>query len=423
MSDLAAGADDAEESLRPLTALLLGGVGLVAFVLMLLAASFGPTDEGRKEGGPTAVSRSATGFAGLVELAEATGRHVAVVRSAEQLATEDLVVLTPPHGAVSLDEALSRRAARPTLLVLPKWDTVADRKHPGWERRSGLLPRFDPGGVLAPATRLFIRRERGAGRVLVPTGDLPPSIRFATPRPLQVITGFDHDRGAHLSPFVRPGSTGEDALTPLVTDGGNGVVLARLGDGPFFILSDPDLLSNLGTGDARNAAAALALLDWMNSTGADGIKFDVTLDGLGGARSLVRLALVPPFLPLTLTLALAALLAVARGLGRFGPPARRPRAIAFGKRALLDNTAALFRMTGREGRLGSRYVQAQRERAQIDFAVPARLRDAELDAYLDGLGPGARFTALAERLTRASGRDELVAAARALHHWHEEVKA
>jgi hypothetical protein len=262
--------------------------------------------------------------------------------------------------------------------------------------------RFEPEGVLAPGWKLKVARHRSGGRALVTTADLPAPVRFTAPRPLQTITGAN--------------------LTPLVTDGAGGTVVARLGDGPLYVLADPDLLSNRGLADAGNAASALAMLDWMNSNEAQGIDFDVTLNGFGHSRSPLKLAFEAPFLPMTIAIVVAMLLAGAQALVRFGPVRVRGRAIAFGKAALIDNAAALVRKAGREARLGGRYAEVVRERAVVAFAVPGQLRDGALDAYLDNLGGSERFTDLAEAARAADNTHALVAAARALHDWKREKR-
>jgi hypothetical protein len=202
-------------------------------------------------------------------------------------------------------------------------------------------------------------------------------------------------------------------------------VLARYGEGPLYILADPDLLSNAGMKDPRQAAAALAMLDWMNSTGATTIGFDVTMNGLGHSQSPLRLAFTPPFLAMTLALAAVLVLVGWHALGRFGPIRPRARAIALGKAVLVENSAKLIRRAGRETSLGGRYAQVIRERAVATFGVPARLKDAALDAYLDKLGAwrGRRFSELARTAETTQDRDALVAAAQALHQWQKEKKA
>ena len=96
---------------------------------------------------------------------------------------------------------------------------------------------------------------------------------------------------------------------------------------------------------------------------------------------------------------------------------RRGRAIAFGKTALVDNSAALIRTARRQTRLGGRYADVVRDRAVIAFGVPAKLRDKNIDDYLDKLRGRARFSDLAAAADQASDRASLVAAAQALWHY------
>ena len=194
-------------------------------------------------------------------------------------------------------------------------------------------------------------------------------------------------------------------------------MLGQIGEHPFYVLADPDLLSNIGMRDPVQARAALDLLDFLNATGAKSIAFDVTLNGLGHAPSPLKLAFDPPFLAMTLALAIAALLAGIQATARFGATRRRERAIAFGKAALIDNAAALVRKAGRQGVLGPRYLELVRDRAGTVFGVPPRLRDQAYDVYLDRLGGRARFSELAEQARIATDPRAMLHAAQALHHW------
>lgn len=189
----------------------------------------------------------------------------------------------------------------------------------------------------------------------------------------------------------------------------------------MYILADPDLLDNAGMKRPENAAAALALLDWMNSTGAKSINFDVVLNGLAREKSVLRLAFDPPILAMTLTLAVMVLLLGIRAAGRFGAPQPRARAIAFGKTALVDNGAMLVRKAGKAARLGGRYAAVIRDQAVQTFGVSARLSPVEVDSYLDGLGGAVPFTRLAEMAERAGNDSEMLVAAQALFAWKREV--
>ncbi|MEG3178060.1 hypothetical protein U1872_17595 [Sphingomonas sp. RB3P16] len=376
---------------------ILVAVGILAFLGMLVLGAYAPDLRSGRNGGAHALSNAATGYSGLVRLAEATGRNPQIVRDVRRLDSEDLVVLTPEAGTTDMTKMIAQRRVKPTLVILPKWITSADPVRAGWARFVAFRPPSDPEAVLAPAMKLKVTRYRSAGLPLDALSWMPNTIRFAAPRPVQTITGLD--------------------LRPILTDGEGHVVLGQVGAGPFYVLADPDLLSNIGMRDARQARAALDLLDWLNSTGGKTILFDVTLNGFGRAPSPLKLMFDPPFLALTLTLAVAAVLAGIQATARFGAPRRRERAIAFGKAALIDNAAALVRKARRQGRLGGRYADLIRERAGGVFGVPARLRDGAADAYLDGLTGRARFTELAERAKAARDPRAMLAAAQALHHW------
>lgn len=401
MSDVAIGRGSVEGAFRPLTVALMIGIGTLAFLAMLVLGAFAPDLRSGRNGGAHALSNAATGYSGIVRLAAATGHDPYIVRHGTDFRGENLLVLTPEEATADLDTPLSVRGSQPTLIVLPKWATSRDDGHAGWVRVQALLPPQLPQGVLAPQWRLDVRRYRSRGRPLLTSPDLPATIRFAAPRPLQ---------------SIRPGKD----IVPLVVDRDGGIVVAQLGGGPLYLLADPDLLSNAGMRDRTQAAAALALLDWMSATGETRIGFDVTLNGLGHSPSPLKLAFEPPFLAMTLALAAAALMAGLHARGRFGPPLPAERAIAFGKAALVDNAALLMRKAGRERVLGPRYAALIRQRAVAAFGVPARLRDAALDAYLDRMGGRVPFTTLAAEADAARDTDGMLAAARALHAWQKE---
>jgi hypothetical protein len=383
--------------------LLITAIGVLAFIAMLVLGAYAPDLRSGRNGGSHALSNAATGFSGLVQLADATGRHPTIVRAVSDLKNEDLAVITPDDGGADLSNILVTRGPRATLLVLPKWSTVADKGHAGWVRVMGLGFSSDPEGVLAPDTKLKIARSKGHGERLVNVGPgAAADAHFLAPAVVQTMSGKD--------------------LQPMITTPKGGIVLGRVGTRNLYVLSEPDLINNHGMGDERQAKAALALLDYLNSTGADGVLFDVTANGLGRSRSPLKLAFDPPFLAVTLTIFAAMLLAGWQALVRFGPVRRRERAIAFGKAALVDNSAALIRKAGREAHLGSRYVEVIRERAARLFRLPTTLDTETLSSRLEALNPSRSFAATAEAASNARTRDELLDAAQSLNHWLEEVQ-
>ncbi len=415
MSDLSINPRVAQRSdvFRIRTVALMLAIGIVGFIGTLVMGAFAPDLRSGHNGGTHALSNAAVGFSGIVQLAEATGRNPHIVRSEHQFDSEDLLVVTPDQGFDDVTSMLAARRVKPTLFVLPKWATVGDPDHTGWVRIADLTVAVDPASLFSPETEFKIRRVRSGGAPLTAGAGFDSSIHFSAPRVLQEITGQVPHKGNKPKPLV-----------PLITDGKGGIVLARYGDGPLYVLADPDLMSNTGIRDPRQAAAALAMLDWMNSTGAQSIDFDVTLNGFGHSQSPLKLAFTPPFLAMTLALGAVLFLVGWHAFGRFGPIRPRDRAIAFGKAALVENSAKLIRRAGRETSLGGRYAQVIRERAVATFGVPARLKDAALDAYLDKLGAwrGHRFSELARTAETTQDQDALVAAAQALHQWQKEKK-
>jgi hypothetical protein len=398
-------ARDAEGAFSAKTMLLIAFGGIICFAAMIVLAAFAPDLSSGRNGGSHALSTGATGFNGIVRLAEATGRKPRIGRSDFLLADmKGLAVLTPQTGSVDMGKPLEQRGDKPTLVVLPKWNTVDDPAHPGWVKIAGLKYPGDPEATLAPQWPVRIARLPGsAGRPLrfLPA-DAPRDLAIPAPRLLQTIKG--------------------PKLTPLLTDADGRIVLARLADTHTYLLSDPDLLANDGLADLRRADGALRMLDYLGGGARLPILFDVTLNGLGVEPSPLKLAFVPPFLAATLSLAAALLLIALRAATRFGRPEPPERALAFGKRALVDNSAALVGKARREGALGGRYAEMVRERAAALFAAPPRLAGAALDAYLDRIGRGRHFSELAAAAGDARRPADMLAAAQALNDWQRENK-
>ena len=385
------------------TMLVVTAVGVLAFIAMLILGAYAPDLRSGHNGGSHALSNAATGFSGLVRLADATGRNPLIVRSKDQLKSEDLTIITPDHGWSDLSDILERRGPRATLLVMPKWDTAADPQNPGWVRVLRLLPASEPSRILYPQTPLGITREKTAGEPLKTVAEAAPAdLSFVAPHVLQTLSGKD--------------------VLPLITNARGAIVLGQLKGGQLYILADPDLLNNHGMGDQHQARAALALLDFLNSTGAKSVQFDVTTNGLGRSQSPLKLAFDAPFLGVTLTIFTAMLLAAWQALVRFGPVRRSRRAIAFGKAALVDNSAALIRKAGREAHLGNRYAEVVRERAIGLFRLGPAVGPETLSSRLEALNPHRSFAAAAELAAHANSRDELLGAAKSLNEWLKEVQ-
>jgi hypothetical protein len=399
MSDVAirSSSDGGAFSVR--TVIILVVVGVATFAAATLLTVYAPSSNPTGGTKAHALSNAAVGYSGIVRLATATGHTTRVIRDETLFGSEALLVVTPPTAATPLGDLIARRRGLPTLIVLPKWRAFTDPLHPAWVVSAGLLPASEPEGVLAPNNKLKVTRTPSGARPLSPAGFMDYQLQAEAPRPLQSISG--------------------DQLTPLLTDQDNRVVLAQLAGGPFYVLSDPDLLNNIGMRKESQAQAALQMLDTLDEN-HKGFDFDVTSVGLGRQPSPLKLAFDPPFLAMTLTVLAAMLLAAWQAFARFGPAVTRLRAIAFGKRALVDNSAMLIRKAGRQVRMGALYAQVIRDRAVTAFGVPAKLRDGAIDDYLDKLTGRQKFSDLVQAVSEAEDNHSLVSAARALHEWQKE---
>ena len=201
-----------------------------------------------------------------------------------------------------------------------------------------------------------------------------------------------------------------------------GAVLAKLNNYPIYVLADPDLMNTHGLHDLPTAAFALALIQNLRE-GNGPVVFDVTLNGLRREPSLLRAIFAPPFLGATLCAILAALLMAFHALVRFGTPPAPPPVYARGKQALAANAADMIRLLHREPHMATRYVLTtrnlvlrafglRRQSALEDGDDPFRARENETPLSYGELLDEAR---------RVENRSDLVALARRLSQWREDM--
>ena len=379
--------------------------GILAFgAFMVLAAYAGNLRSGR-DGRAHALSVAATGYKGLVDLVGYSGGKASLIRSEAELDTEDLVVVAldeqaEPHAVPAI---LAMRMAKPTLLILPKWETQPDSARASWVRALGLRDESAVASQIGGISDVAVVQGKGAAAAHAYGTHLLEGLNVAVPRPFQSVSGA--------------------GVRPLLSAPGGGALIAQLGKQPHYLVADPDLMNNHGLKNPRTARAALSILSELNSTGAETVAFDLTLNGFAAKQNALKLAFEPPFLALTLALVVAALLAGLHGAFQFGPEAREERAIAFGKAALVENVAGLIRLARREHRLGGAYAEAVGEQAARASGAPPALRGDELAAYLDRLTDPERprYSDLAAQARAASNPAEIVSAARALFLWNKEL--
>lgn len=370
---------------------------LLAAAGFFLLSTYAP-DFRQPGGGATPLSKGGSGYAGLVELLTlANGQAPPMVRSEEELDSPLvssfllIVTIAPDSDPAELERISKLRADMDTLFVLPKWQTLPLQAHEGWEMKIERLPE----AVVNDRLGRIAKAKLGVGKSTVEKLDIGGHL-VAAPEDMQWVAD-EH---------------------PLIAAGNGKAVLTELDDKPFYILTDPDLINNAALKDPDKAKAALDLIA-MLEPGKGAVMFDLTLHGAGRKYDLAKLLVEPPFLALTLSILAASALAFLHGLGRFGPPRTEGRAIAFGKRALVDTTAMLLKRAGRLQELGDRYGVLMRQRAGALLGAPHGLQGEALDHWLDSRDKDevSGFTTRLQAADNAKTLAEMHEAAERLHDW------
>ncbi|WP_199556062.1 hypothetical protein [Sandaracinobacteroides hominis] len=377
----------------------------LAFAAFLILFAYAPQWRGSGDGQAHALSRGGTGFAGIVELLRLESDRAVIVRDADAIASEELMVVTlePMQNADVLKSVVEARKVLPTLYILPKWVTSPHPAVPGWVVRHDV---FDTGylsRLIEPVAdvRLAQRSEQAGARQLIGS-EVLAGLHMPAPERLQSL------KGAELEPLL---ATPEGL-----------VVLAVKRDTQTYILADPDLLNNQSLRTLAGARNAVALLEALRNDAEAPILFDVTVNGFGGKRSLLTLLFEPPFVALTLLLTVAALLAAWAALIRFGPARTPPHAIALGSTALVENMAGLLTMARREHLAGAGYAELLGAQAAQETGAPAGLAGEALDGWLDRRSPADKlWSARSAELRAATDKTGLLSAAQSLFQWKKEL--
>jgi hypothetical protein len=391
------------------TVLALVLVSLVAVAAFAVLAAYAPELRGASDPRAHALSSSAIGYRGAVVMLKAEKTPVVVSRRPPRgRPNPALTVLTPDIGTSAID--LKPFLTDPTLLiVLPKWLTRAQPLHPGYVDK--VMP-FQSGAAatvflkaFAPRTDIWLRR-----------GESRPVLRG---------TGALFDRATYL-PLGRIDRlqtlAGEGWIPLLADEQGRAVLVQSRLHRNLFVLADPDLLNNQGLASLDNARAGMAILNALRA--GEGVTFDVTLNGFTRGRGIGRTMLEPPWLAATLCGVAAAILMGLHGLARFGPVQRRGRAFALGKRALVDSSAGLVRMAGRDAELAPAYAALTRDLIARRAGGVMRGSAEETDHWLADLARLRGTTSPAElsaEADRARTRDDLIAVGRRLYDWRLEM--
>jgi hypothetical protein len=382
-------------------------VGVFAFCALVVLLAYAPDLKSGHDGRSHALSTSAVGYGALVEALKLSGEPVLISRGQLSPDGKGLLIFTNDFPTTIGKPLSTRLGGRTVLIVLPKWNATPDPDHRGWVRRVAIVdPRIIPKDDDMAEAKLV--RRAGVSRPILHGVAAPfgPGmvLREGPVDSFQTMTTTD--------------------WTPILTDERGGVVLAQEPGRRIFRLSDPDLLDTQGLKALDTLASGLAILKTLK--GGDGpFIFDVTLNGFARQRGVLRLLFDPPFLGVTLSLAVAAALAGFQAFCRFGPTRRAGRAIALGKEAMVDNAAALIRLARREPRMGPRYAALTRGLAAQAVGAPRDLSDDDLTVLLDRLGVQRgtvdSLGALDIQSRGVRDRDGLTAVALKLFRWRLEM--
>lgn len=393
---------------RARTMVWLTMTGLVAAAVMLLLIAFEPELRAGDDSGAHALARSADGYGGLVALTKDLGIPVLISRGTlPQGARDGVLILTPGPGTdgKALDEI---KFDGPRLIVLPKWNSLPDLRRRGWVKKVGPLDaeRLPRAALSRLGQGSLVRQRKAAGRPALRRADLPGQPDFWMPGRIE-----------SLQTLAGP------QWQPILVDETGAAVLARRLHSQTYVLADPDLFNTQGLRSPGTAQTAIAILDILRANQGPVI-FDVTLQGYRRGHSLLRLAFEPPFAGATFCALMTALLMGLYAVARFGPPLAGQRALALGKQALVDNSAGLIRMAGRQHRMAERYALLCRAAVAKAVGAPRDLGDTELNALLDRLSALAgltAFTPLLDEARRAGNPGDLMTVARKLHDWKREM--
>lgn len=409
---------------RAVLALVIFG-GLV-FLAMLYLIGAGETDSGSNDGGAHAYGKGLNGYAALARTLEESGMDVEMARNEGAYTSEDLLILTPPNymDAERLTEIIEgRRYLGPTIVIMPKWFALPARPSKDVEVKPGWVRLSRPAAPLwSENLEGFFEMEvevteladnathwRGLGF----SGALPePDSAMALNAP-SIATMVADTNGRTLAGYIQDGGYYYELASAIGEDPGDYEQLDT-GRWALMIIAEPDLVNNYGLADADRARLALALVELAREGENLPVTFDLTLNGLGKTQNLLTLAFTPPFLAATLCLILALIVVGWRAFRRFGPPVAEDRAIAFGKRQLVTNSAGFVQRTGRLHLLTAPYAELVAGRLAKLLGV--RGTDPEtIDAALARRLPDApSFSERAEALRKARRPSEILREAHAL---------
>ena len=398
----------------PVAVLTLIIVGVFAFAAYVVLSAYAPVLRDGDDGGAHALSKSATGYAALTRLLRERGQPTVIQRSLLNEWTDGIIVYTPPSFATF--EALhSLDPYQTTAVILPKWRTGSDPLRKGWVRKRGVID--DKEFTLSVGEREFlinIGRREEQKHIFLKAGDAFGGA-VAGGRSTGPLGSIDRLQ------FFEP----DEMIEPILVADENTIVVGKVKDEPIYLISDPDFFNTHGVSDLNRAKLATAFLEHANAGGP--IFFDVTLHGIERSRNIIRLALQPPLLAVSICIMFSTIMLALKSSARFGPAHAEAATHEFGKAALADNSAALMRMAGREAEFAPRYAEVIKRLIGRAIGAPRFLSARDLDQFIERVvaakAEKTSFSALVQKSQSVSNREDLVSVAHQLFKVKKEISS
>ncbi len=359
--------------------------------------------------GSSAYSTSALGHQVAIDLLHKFEVPVLVSRyESGQKAKNSLLVLAEPVVDRGNDDQVTEmvRAAKATLLILPKRDGVPNPVAPAWINDAYVLSE----ATVAETLRAFV--------------DDAQLVRHTSVEALE----FDH--GAFAAPtLTNPQMFRSALLTPVITMTNGDVLLAHDESSNLWVLSDPDIIANHGIGNGDNALLFMQIINAARSSG-DTVVVDEVLHGHRTKPSIWRSLFEFPLALVTLQVLLITGILLWAMTRRFGKPIAARAGIEPGKAFLIENTASLLHFGGYSTDMLQRYYRDTFRHVRLRLHTPGSLSDVAAAQWLDRVGSvrgvGDTLDSLAPFIAEvvASGRRQprrIATAAGRIYQWKEEM--
>ncbi len=403
----------------PRMVMILAGLGIVAMMGMLLVSALGSDRSTKMTVGPNSYSVSVLGHRALMETIEAMDIPVMVsqYRTLERLDPINslLLLLEPSLTNNSMDDLRELLTHNSVIYALPK-------RRPAMRQQSNLRWLQSDGMVSTGNVDKFLKLIDSNAQIIRP--DAKPVVQKSddeseeeTVEDNEVQDEDAQEKGIvidlselNIGRYNRgeeteydgtwteniPGFTpsvknvqliSSDIITPLIASE-QGILVGSIVNefgGTTIIVSDPDLISNMGIGEGENAQIIFYLIELFSNDFAT-IFVDETIHGFERNPELMRSAFEHPFIYFTFQVLIFVVLLVWATLQRFGSPPKMMPQFRTGKAVLIESAVNLLNHGNHKPEILARYVELTQNAMAKKLKAPKNLSDDEIVEWLDDYG-------------------------------------